>query len=207
MTDDRMMRRPNEQKLLGRLNIYTMATGDGRDIELAKVDDTICWRRVGDVQWKVLVSVDDLRVPLTEKEVEDLIQYIKDQISDSVPISAVEGLEDILDQKADIVGEIAPNTILVTTNNGALQCSGLHPEDIVTETYLEEHITEFLDSSIATEENCGSVKSSSEDNSVSVDADGTMEVNQISVDKLVNSDGFVLILNGGSAPSPGGGNV
>lgn len=48
------------QNLLGNLNIYTMETGDGRDIELAIVDDYICWRRVNDTKWIQLIPLSEL---------------------------------------------------------------------------------------------------------------------------------------------------
>ena len=48
------------QNLLGNLNIYTMETGDGRDIELAIVDEYICWRRVNDTKWIQLIPLSEL---------------------------------------------------------------------------------------------------------------------------------------------------
>ena len=45
----------------------------------------------------------------------------------------------------------------------------------------------------------GLVKSATEENKVSVAADGTMEVNNINVNKLVQTEGEFLILNGGSS--------
>lgn len=48
-------------------------------------------------------------------------------------------------------------------------------------------------------ENAGVVVSSSAENKVSVAADGSMEVNNINVNKLVQTDGDVLVLDGGNA--------
>ena len=45
----------------------------------------------------------------------------------------------------------------------------------------------------------GLVKSATEENKVSVASDGTMEVNNINVNKLVQTEGEFLILNGGSS--------
>ena len=45
----------------------------------------------------------------------------------------------------------------------------------------------------------GVVYSSADENKVSVDADGIMEVNNINVNKLVISEGDELILDGGGA--------
>lgn len=45
----------------------------------------------------------------------------------------------------------------------------------------------------------GLVKSSAEENKVAVGADGTMEVNSLNVNKLVQTEGDVVILNGGNS--------
>ena len=45
----------------------------------------------------------------------------------------------------------------------------------------------------------GGVKSSSAENQVAVDGNGIMEVNSLNVNKLVQTAGDTLILNGGSA--------
>jgi hypothetical protein len=51
----------------------------------------------------------------------------------------------------------------------------------------------------ATADKMGLVKSSSDENQISVSADGTMAVNSVNVNKLVQTDGEYLILNGGGA--------
>lgn len=48
-------------------------------------------------------------------------------------------------------------------------------------------------------ETAGLVVSSSAENKVAVAADGTMEVNSVNINKLVQTDGDTLILDGGSA--------
>ena len=52
---------------------------------------------------------------------------------------------------------------------------------------------------VATAEALGLVMSSTAENKVSVGADGTMEVNSVNVNKLTQTEGDTLILNGGSA--------
>lgn len=52
---------------------------------------------------------------------------------------------------------------------------------------------------VATAEALGLVMSSTAENKVSVGADGTMEVNSVNVNKLVQDENTTLILNGGSA--------
>lgn len=51
----------------------------------------------------------------------------------------------------------------------------------------------------ASEDSVGGVKSSSDKNSVTVEEDGTMNVNSIGVEKLSNTEGIVLVLDGGFA--------
>lgn len=52
---------------------------------------------------------------------------------------------------------------------------------------------------IASEQNLGIVKSSTEQNNISVNIDGIMTVNSVNVNKLTQTDGEKLILNGGNA--------
>ena len=52
---------------------------------------------------------------------------------------------------------------------------------------------------VATADVHGVVKSSADENKVAVAADGTMEVNKLNVNKLVQTDGEYIIMNGGSA--------
>ena len=51
----------------------------------------------------------------------------------------------------------------------------------------------------ASEDSVGGVKSSSDKNSVTVEEDGTMNVNSIGVEKLSNTEGTTLVLDGGFA--------
>ena len=48
-------------------------------------------------------------------------------------------------------------------------------------------------------ETAGVVKSSTGDNKVTIEADGTMTVAKVNMSSLVQSEGDVLILNGGSS--------
>ena len=52
---------------------------------------------------------------------------------------------------------------------------------------------------VATLEALGGVKSSAAENKVSVAEDGTMEVNNLNVNKLVQTEGETLVLHGGDA--------
>ena len=51
----------------------------------------------------------------------------------------------------------------------------------------------------ATDTILGLVKSSAAQNKIAVTSDGTMEVNSLNVNKLVQTDGEELVLNGGKA--------
>ena len=52
---------------------------------------------------------------------------------------------------------------------------------------------------MATAEALGVVLSSTAENKITVGVDGTMEVNSVNVNKLTQTDGEFLILNGGSS--------
>lgn len=52
---------------------------------------------------------------------------------------------------------------------------------------------------IATASNTGSVKSSNAQNGVTVNSDGTMTINNLSIAKIENDDTLTVILNGGDA--------
>lgn len=127
-----------DQELLGSLNIYTMETGDGRDIELALIEDAICWRRVGDMQWQHLVDIDDLRVPLTDADKLHLLEEVKAAIAGSIPIESIDGLLEILNRKVEIRGEVSENAILIATEDGSVECSDLHIEDLATKSDLQQ---------------------------------------------------------------------
>lgn len=110
---------PKSQRVVGNLNIYTMETGDGRDIELAIVDEYICWRRVNDVNWIQLIPLSALKgdSPIkgidywTEEDKATILEYINEAIGgniphnnlidrdadDAHPISSISGLKERLD--------------------------------------------------------------------------------------------------------------
>ena len=111
------------QRLVGNLNIYTMETGDGRDIELAIVDEYICWRRVNDVNWIQLIPLSELKgdSPVkgidywTEEDKATILEYINGAIGgniphnnlidrdveDAHPISSISGLKEKLNEISD----------------------------------------------------------------------------------------------------------
>ena len=54
---------------------------------------------------------------------------------------------------------------------------------------------------MATASQLGLVKSSTDENKVKVNADGTMELNKVNVNKLVQTAGEWVVLKGGNAAS------
>lgn len=101
--------------LRGRLNIYTMETGDGRELELSIVDDVLCWRRLNDVAWIPLVNVSELTPQKgvdywTVDDQSEILEYVASNIRESLqhsdlsgcdasnlhPISSIIGLEEML---------------------------------------------------------------------------------------------------------------
>lgn len=65
--------------------------------------------------------------------------------------------------------------------------------------YVDEAIAAIPGLGVATTETLGGVKASADENKINVGADGLMEINSLNVNKLVQTTGDVLILNGGSA--------
>lgn len=114
---------PKSQRVVGGLNIYTMETGDGRDIELAVVEEYICWRRVNDINWTKLLPISALKgdAPIkgidywTEEDKASILDYINQAIGGDIPhnnlldrdapnshpISSISGLEEKLSQISD----------------------------------------------------------------------------------------------------------
>ena len=118
-----------DHRLVGRLNIYTMPTGDGRDIELCVTDEAICWRRVGDIDWSILVPLVDITPQkgvdyLTEEEMTSIKEYVSDTVK-----------EDILP------GDTLPGTFVVVGDDGKLECSEVHLDDIKDKVYIHKQST------------------------------------------------------------------
>ena len=105
-------------------------------------------------------------------------------------VDAVEGkglsTNDLTDELVEKINAAQPNVLeIVKVNGTALQVADDKSVDIIIP--------------VATADVAGTVKSSADANKVSVAADGTMEVNTISISKIVQADDEVLILNGGAA--------
>ena len=112
----------------------------------------------------------------TLKEIADWIQAHPAEVTEmNSKITALEGKAHEHTNKAVLDG--------ITAEKVTSWDSALHAGDIP----------------VATAEALGLVMSSTAENKVSVGADGTMEVNSVNVNKLTQTEGDTLILNGGSS--------
>ena len=112
----------------------------------------------------------------TLKEIADWIQAHPAEVTEmNSKITALEGKAHEHTNKAVLDG--------ITAEKVTSWDSALHAGDIP----------------VATAEALGLVMSSTVENKVSVGADGTMEVNSVNVNKLTQTEGDTLILNGGSS--------
>lgn len=119
--------------------------------------------------------------------------------------SNIEGLDSALNNKVDKVSgkQLSTNDY---TNEEKTKLTGI--EDGAQKNILESvkvngsalPISEkAVDIPLATAEVLGLVKGSAEENYINVNIDGTLEVNSLNVNKLVQTSGDTLILNGGNA--------
>ena len=121
------------------------------------------------------------------------------EISGKVNAANVEGLGDWITTNRDSVAGLF-DTTSATKLNGIEAGAQVNDLEVVKIAGTALPISDkAVDIPIATAEALGVVMSSSAENKVSVGADGTMEVNSINVNKLAQTEGEALILNGGSS--------
>ena len=121
------------------------------------------------------------------------------EISGKVNASNVEGLADWLTTNRDTVAGLF-DTSSASKLNGIESGAQVNDLEVIKIDGTALPISDkAVDIPVSTAKALGVVLSSSAENKVSVGVDGTMEVNNVSVNKLVQDDGTVLILNGGSA--------
>lgn len=152
---------------------------------------------------------------ITEKEAAKLEKLVMDEsgnvgISGTISAENVIGLDDLLDKKVDKVdgmGLSANNftdTLLEKLNGIAAGAQVNVIEGIkfngTTVTVGEDKIADITYAlPIADADTLGGVKSSDAENEIKVADDGTMSVNSVNVNKLVQTSGEYIIMNGGSA--------
>ena len=113
-----------------------------------------------------------------------VIAVILTCISASVILILKDYYYDTVEAKLETITEGAQVNILET-----IKING------VTQTITDKAI----DIPIATDTLLGVVMGSTTENKISIAEDGTMEVNSVNVNKLTQTDGEYLIMNGGSA--------
>ena len=121
------------------------------------------------------------------------------EISGKVNAANVEGLGDWITTNRDSVAGLF-DTTNASKLNGIETGAQVNDLEVVKIAGTALPISDkAVDIPIATAEVLGVVISSAAENKVSVSEDGTMEVNSVNVNKLVQTDGEALILNGGSS--------
>ena len=121
------------------------------------------------------------------------------EISGKVNAANVEGLGDWITTNRDSVAGLF-DTTNASKLNGIEAGAQVNDLEVVKIAGTALPISDkAVDIPIATAEALGVVMSSTAENKVSVGADGTMEVNNVNVNKLSQTEGEFLILNGGSS--------
>jgi hypothetical protein len=145
---------------------------------------------------------------LTEDEATKLEKLVLGEngevsVSGKVAAGNVEGLDAWITARAGTLEGLSENNLtdaLLEKLNGIE--TGAQANKIENITLGGTAVTisnKTIDIPVAAMEALGLVKSSDAENKISVATDGTMEVNSVNVNKLVQTDGDTLILNGGSA--------
>ena len=121
------------------------------------------------------------------------------EISGKVNAANVEGLNDWITTNRDSIAGLF-DTASATKLNGIEAGAQVNDLEVVKIAGTALPISDkAVDIPVATAEVLGVVMSSAAENKVAVGVDGTMEVNSVNVNKLVQTDDEALILNGGSS--------
>lgn len=115
---------------------------------------------------------------------------------------------------ASNVQELYDNVVRIVSGSGTYEYDGAQKTLLGIESGAQVNVIENItlngganleivdktvDIPLASGINAGIVKSSTDENMVAVLAEGTMEVNSLNVNKLVQTAGDVLVLNGGNS--------
>ena len=121
-----------------------------------------------------------------------------------ITMGKVTGLTDALAGKVDVVegkglstNDLTDELLTKLNNADANVIEAVKLNGVALEVAVDKSVDIIIP--IANADAVGTVKSSADENKVSVAADGTMEVNAINVNKLVQTEGDVIVLNGGAA--------
>ena len=123
------------------------------------------------------------------------------EISGKVNAANVEGLGDWVTTNRDSIAGLL-DTTSANKLNGIEAGAQVNDLEVVKIAGTALPITDkAVDIPKATTEALGVVLSSAAENKISIDADGTMEINSVNINKLVQTAGDILILDGGNASS------
>ena len=121
------------------------------------------------------------------------------EISGKVNAANVEGLGDWVTTNRDSIAGLF-DTTSANKLNGIESGAQVNDLEVVKIAGTALPITDkAVDIPKATTEALGVVLSSAAENKISIDADGTMEINSVNINKLVQTTGDILILDGGNA--------
>ncbi|MEY8365717.1 hypothetical protein AALA22_08755 [Anaerovoracaceae bacterium 41-7] len=177
----------------GSLEWYTPLTADSIT-ELTEVVNTI-----NDTLTEHSTEIDNLKTAVTnvytKAEVDNLVNMaeIKHVVGTVEELNTIENSQ--VGDRAFVLGD----KVYIYDGekwNPYNECSIEH---IKIGGTLLDIVDKAVDIPVATAESLGVIKSSDVDNSISISADGTAEINSVSIDKLKSSPDTVIILNGGSS--------
>lgn len=125
------------------------------------------------------------------------------EIGGTIAAGNIVGLGEWITARAGVLKGLSENNftdILVDKLNGIEENAQVNKLEAITIGGTPLVVTnKIIDIPIATMEQLGVVKSSAEENKVAIEKDGTMEVNSVNVNKLVQTDGDTLILYSGTS--------
>lgn len=183
-------------------DVYTKAEigtpDDGKTI-VQMIKDAQTAATYDDSELRGLISTEESRATAAENTLSGRLDTVEDFFK------AVETPDEVIDTLAEIVSYIESDKSGAAIMAGNIKANTDAIAAINNEsTGILAQAKKYTDDSIAglpfaTAEKAGLVKSSSEMNKISVDADGIMEVNSISASKIYNDPVDELILNGGGA--------
>lgn len=203
-----------EKNVIGSVSAEFNVT-EGRELQIASIDQDkvtgltadLAALREGKVDAKFTnIDGENVAWTLLSPENQDKLAALtigdggKIELSGKVNADNVEGLASYITQNRDGIGGLlssADQTKLSGIAEGA-QVNVLEGIKIAG-AKLEVGADKHVNIPFATNDTIGVVLSSTAENKISVGTDGTMEVNSLNVNKLVQTEGETLILNGGSS--------
>lgn len=160
-------------------------------------------------KWDVLSGFVDLSGYETTESITEKLNLKVDKqegyslVQDTL-ISKLQGLTEIKNTSEEF--EIDPETKTLSVKtiepdkiNGLPQALAAKLTGVTIGTTPLEVVEGVVTIPIATIDKLGAVKSSNDENKVSIEADGTMTINTINIDKIIQSEGTEIVLNGGGA--------